>query len=415
MATSPHLTVITLTTSAFTKGIDILGTGDCTHPAWYAELREHLEPAEPGMYRLKEAFLKPLMQDIPDSCKNREIRFVPTVEISTIFTRENRVRKIHSVVVLSDLALIEPLQNAYARFGNLEVDGRPTLLADIKDIMDITLTVDPLSLFIPAHIWTPWFGVFGSKAGFDSLEEAFGPLAQYVYAIESGLDSDPGMNHHASDVGTRSILSHSDAHSSQKLGREATIFDIDFSYPELYNAIKTNNDALIGTIEFFPEEGKYHFDGHRKCDICISPQESRSMKNVCPVCGKALTLGVQNRVEKLTHEPSADPVPMKTVEYIVPLSEIFMEIHGVKSSTSQSVQNSYTKAIALFGNEFDILRTVSIDDIATAGFPELSRALSSMRNKNVSVTPGYDGVFGKVNLLGGNHTLKESPQLSLDL
>ena len=379
------------------KGINVLGTGDFTHPAYFAELREKLEPAEPGLYRLKEDFASTHDAKLPASLKNNLFRFLLTVEISNIYSKNGKVRKLHNLLVAPSLEVAAELNERLARIGNLKADGRPILGLDSKELLKICLQTSKDILFIPAHIWTPWFSMFGSKSGFDSITEAFEDLAGEIKAIETGLSSDPFMNWRLSQLDGLTIVSNSDAHSPGKLGREANVLNCELDYYAIVKAIKTNNEHFLGTIEFFPEEGKYHYDGHRLCGVRFTPTETKQHHGICPKCGKPLVIGVENRVEDLA-DRAADykPKQHKQVEYIIPLVELLAEIKGVKSSNSSAVVKSYEKICAALGDEFSILRKLPITDIKQAGFPEIAESLTRMRKGEVHVEPGYDGVYGVI-------------------
>lgn len=379
------------------KGINIIGTGDCTHPAWFSEMREKLEPAEPGLFRLKPEFAEAIDASLPPSVREQVIRFVPSVEIATIYKKGERVRKLHQLIILPSFESVSELNARLERIGNLKADGRPILGLDSKELLRHALQADARALYIPAHIWTPWFGAFGSKSGFNSLVEAYDELSTEVRAIETGLSSDPPMNWRVPDLDGLAVVSNSDAHSPGKLGREATVIQSGVSYDEIIGAIKTNDARLIGTIEFFPEEGKYHFDGHRDCNVRFSPAETREHKGICPVCGKPLVVGVENRLEELADRPAGFlPNAPKRVEYIIPLAEVIAELHNTKSTSGKAVTREYHEVLERLGNEFDVLRTVPVEAIGAAGFPLLKVAVERLRAGNVVREPGYDGVFGTI-------------------
>ncbi|HLZ14527.1 MAG TPA: endonuclease Q family protein, partial [Candidatus Saccharimonadales bacterium] len=315
------------------KGITIIGTGDFTHPAWFAELHEKLEPAEPGLFKLKDDLAEPIDKSLPPSVRGQMIRFVPSVEIATIYKKGERVRKLHQLIIMPSLQSVAELNARLERIGNLKADGRPILGLDSKELLRHALETDQRALYIPAHIWTPWFGMFGSKSGFDSIQEAYEELAPEIHAIETGLSSDPGMNWRVANLDGITVTSHSDAHSPQKLGREATVVQSALSYDDIVGAIKTNDARLVGTIEFFPEEGKYHYDGHRACNVRFTPAETKAHRGMCPVCGKPLVVGVENRLDSLATRPeNYAPKNPKRVEYIIPLAEILAELAGAKST-----------------------------------------------------------------------------------
>lgn len=408
------------------KGINIIGTGDFTHPAWFAELQEKLEPAEPGLYRLREDLAQSIDAVLPQSVRNNMIRFILTVEISNIYSKGGKVRKLHNVLVAPSYESVALINARLARIGNLKADGRPILGLDSKELLRITLATDRRMLFVPAHIWTPWFAMFGSKSGFNSIEEAFEELTPEIKAVETGLSSDPFMNWRLKQLKDITILSNSDAHSPQKLGREATVLNLNnktyetdrshMSYDNILDAIRTNDERIVGTIEFFPQEGKYHFDGHRACKIRFTPEETKKNRGVCPVCHAPLTVGVDYRVGELANHPeSYKPKSHKRVEYIIPLIEILSEIEGVKTATKK-VWSIYDRVYSALGNEFDILRNIPQQDIAKAGFSSLADAVGRMRKGEIYVDPGYDGVYGVIKVYGSKAQRQTSgEQLLFDL
>lgn len=396
------------------KGINIIGTGDFTHPGWFVEMQEKMVPAEGGLYKLKDEIVREIDKTLPKSVRNNIIRFVLTVEISTIYSKGGQVRKLHNCIVVPNFETASFINAKLDRVGNLKADGRPILGMDSKDLLTITLESHPDSLFFPAHIWTPWFAMFGSKSGFNSIVEAFEDLAPEIKATESGLSSDPFMNWRLEELRNRTIISNSDAHSPQKLGREATIIDCELSYQEFINAIKTNDKRLVGTIEFFPQEGKYHYDGHRACNIRFAPQETKQHNGICPVCHRALTLGVDYRIDEMADYPvEVIHKSGKTVEYIIPLHEILAEMLGKKVGT-KSVTEEYQRIYTSLGDEFSILRSIPVDQIRKKGFAELAHVIDRMRKGDVHIDPGYDGVYGVIKLFKNETERKQmGDQLSL--
>ncbi len=376
------------------KGITIIGTGDFTHPDWFAEMRDKLEPAEQGLFKLKNQFAAEIDRTLPESVRNSIIRFVPSVEISAIYSKGGKVRKLHQLIIVPSFRAVSEINARLERIGNVKADGRPILGVDSKELLRLSLEAEPDALFIPAHIWTPWFGMFGSKSGFDSIEEAFEELSPEIRAIETGLSSDPAMNWRVKNLDGLAISSNSDAHSPQKLGREATVIRADMTYAALTGAYKTNDERLIGTIEFFPEEGKYHADGHRLCGIRLTPQQTKEREGVCPKCEKPLVVGVNYRVNELADRPVDYQPNLKKVEYIIPLAEIIAELRGVKSSSNKAVMYECEKIYAVLGDEFSVLRTVPVEHIRESGFRLLALAIERLRNKDIVLEPGYDGVYG---------------------
>lgn len=398
------------------KGINIIGTGDFTHPAWFEELRENLEPAEPGLFRLKPELSDEIDKTLPPSVRDNIIRFVPTVEIATIFSKGGKVRKLHQLLIAPSFAAVSEINARLERIGNLKADGRPILGLDSKELLRHTLESDTNALYIPAHIWTPWFGMFGSKSGFDTIQEAYEELSPEIHAIETGLSSDPGMNWRVKNLDGLSVISNSDAHSPQKLGREATVIRAELTYDSIMGAIRTNDERLVGTIEFFPEEGKYHYDGHRACNVRFTPEQTKAHDGLCPECGKPVVVGVDYRVSELAEPDRATGYTpgRKQVEYIIPLPEILAELHNTKSTTSVKVVADYERAYRLLGDEFSILRSVPIEQIRDAGLPALALAIERMRRRDVVLDPGYDGVFGVIRVFKDTaERLETMNQLSL--
>jgi uncharacterized protein (TIGR00375 family) len=379
------------------KGINIIGTGDFTHPGWFEEMREKLEPAEAGLFKLHDDLAAEIDKRLPPSVRQQMIRFVPSVEIATIYKKGERVRKLHQLIIMPSLESVSELNARLERIGNLKADGRPILGLDSKELLRHALESDPRALYIPAHIWTPWFGMFGSKSGFDSIQEAYEELVPEIRAIETGLSSDPGMNWRVGDLDGLAVISNSDAHSPQKLGREASVIQSNVSYDDIIGAIKTNDERLIGTIEFFPEEGKYHYDGHRACGVRFSPAETRMNNGICPVCHKPLVVGVESRLDELATRPEEyvrkNP---KRVEYIIPLAEVIAELRSTKSTAGKGVSTAYHEVLDRLGDEFSVLRSIDTAAIEAAGFPLLALAIGRLRAGNVVREPGYDGLYGTI-------------------
>ncbi len=413
-ATSKSLTLEGLYKWGKIKGVNVIGTGDFTHPSWFSELRDKLEPAEPGLFRLKPTIAADIDKSLSESIKKQEIRFILTSEISNIYSKLGKVRKLHNLVIAPSFEDVSKINSYLERIGNLSADGRPILGLDSKELLKICLKINENILFIPAHIWTPWFAMFGSKSGFDSIKEAFDELSGEIVAVETGLSSDPWMNWRIKELQNIAIISNSDAHSPQKIGREATIFDCPFDYFQIISAIKNNDERLLGTIEFFPEEGKYHFDGHRICNVKLSADETKKLDRICPVCHHQLTVGVNFRVSELASFPVGfKPENHKKVEYIIPLPEIIAELKGVSVST-KSVSDTFIKVYNTLGNEFAILRNIPTKLISEAGFPELSLAVDLVRRNKVEIEPGYDGVYGKIRLFKDERARKNfGGQMSL--
>jgi len=378
------------------KGITVVATGDYTHPAWFAELTEKLEPAEQGFYRLKKEIAEPCDQEVPPACR-RPVRFVLSTEISNIYKKNNRTRKNHNLVLMPDLDSVARFNARLDAIGNIKSDGRPILGLDARDLLEIVLETSPEAFLIPAHIWTPWFSMFGSKSGFDAIEECFEDLSPHIFALETGLSSDPPMNWRVSNIDGRTLVSNSDAHSPSKLGREACLFDTELSYAGMRQAIKTGDPKLfLGTYEFYPEEGKYHFDGHRCCGVSFSPDVTRQHGGNCPVCGKPLTLGVLYRVEELAdREPAEKPARHHPFYSIVPLEEILSEILNV-GPASKKVNAAFKTVLKKLGPEFEVLYTIPVEKIKKSGVPLLDVAIDRIRRGDVQLTPGFDGEYGRV-------------------
>src|SRR5215468_546099 len=397
-ATSRELNLENLHKWATLKGITVVGTGDFTHPSWFAELQEKLEPAEQGLYRLKNPWRQAVEQELPPTCRN-EVRFLLSVEISSIYKKHGRTRKVHNLVMLPDLAHAEVFNRRLGAIGNLKADGRPILGLDSHDLLALSLDVCPDVLFVPAHIWTPHFAVLGSESGFDSLEECFDELLPYVFALETGLSSDPPMNTRLSALDRFAIISNSDAHSAPKLAREATCFDTDLGYAAIYTALKERDPSrFTGTLEFYPEEGKYHYDGHRKCQIRWKPAQTLQAAGRCPVCGGKLTVGVLHRVERLADRPEeVEPAVERPFEYLIPLPEVIGAAIDV-GPDSKKATAIYKTLLEQFGPELHILRTVPPEDIARCGEPLVAEALRRMRTGEVEILAGYDGEYGTIRI-----------------
>ena len=372
------------------KGVGLVGTGDFTHPKWREELNEMLTPDGEGVYRLKEAYALPCAVS-----EAEEPRFIVTGEISTIYKRDGKTRKVHHVIILPSLEKAEKLSHRLEAIGNLHSDGRPILGLDSRDLLDIVLESCPEAIYIPAHIWTPHFSLFGAFSGFDSIEECYGDLSTYIHALETGLSSDPPMNRRLSALDGHLLVSNSDAHSPQKLGREANLLSCKLDYSAIKNAL-TTGEGFEGTIEFFPEEGKYHLDGHRACQCRLEPEETAKYGGICPVCGKKITIGVLNRVEALADRMASSPME-KPFESLIPLPELVGETLGV-SSTSKKAQASYFDLLQKLGPEFSILREKTPEEIENAGGFLLGEAVRRLRAGKVIRQGGYDGEYGVISV-----------------
>ena len=397
MATSKEGTPENLDFWARKKGISLIGTGDFTHPVWREELKERLVSEGNGLYRLRDVYVKEESRKFP----GEGTRFVVSGEISSIYKKNGKTRKVHNVILLPSLEAADAMAQRLEKIGNIHSDGRPILGLDSHDLLEMMLDVCPEGILIPAHIWTPHFSVLGAKSGFDSVEECFEELAPYIHALETGLSSDPAMNWRISKLDRYQLVSNSDAHSPSKLGREANLLDIDCSYEGLYRAIQTG-EGLEGTVEFFPEEGKYHFDGHRKCGVSLSPVEAERLGGICPVCGKKLTMGVDHRVEQLADRAEGFvKKDGKKYESLVPLPEVISACMGY-STASKKVQGCFEQMIQTLGTEFDILRNVPSEDIKSCAGERIAEGIENVRTGNVKRIPGYDGEYGKIQLFDEN-------------
>ncbi len=402
------------------KGIDVLGTGDFTHPRWFEHLQQNLEEAEPGFFRLKPGNDEKLLEILPPGVtpKYQDIRFVLSAEISSIYKRHDKVRKVHNLIFAPDFDSVKRINATLAGIGNIESDGRPILGLDSRNLLEIVLEKAPDGILIPAHIWTPWFSLFGSKSGFDTIEQCFSDLSSHVFALETGLSSDPDMNRCISLLDRFSLISNSDCHSPAKLGREANVFNTEFDYFSLVEALRTprNNrgeQVFEATIELFPEEGKYHCDGHRKCGICLEPKQTDKHDGICPECGRPVTIGVLNRVMELAdREAPIYPVGSPDVYNLIPLPEVLSELLGTGPNTKK-VMNAYGALINKFGSEFNLLLEAPIDEICEKASSILGEAIQRIRESKVIRHPGYDGEFGVIKVFSNQEKQQISGQLNL--
>ena len=397
-ATSRELNPSNLHKWSALKGVDVVGTGDYTHPEWFAELSEQLEPTEEGLYQLEPGRRAAVEQELPERCR-RAVRFMLSVEISTIYKKGDKTRKIHHVVILPSLEAVARLNRRLGAIGNLQSDGRPILGLDSRDLLEICLEADENVLFIPAHIWTPHFAALGASSGFDSLEECYEDLLPHIFAVETGLSSDPPMNWRLSALDRYAIVSNSDAHSPQKLAREATCFDTECSYLGIYSALKDRDpERFLGTLEFYPEEGKYHYDGHRKCAVCYKPAQTLAAEGICPVCGRKLTVGVLHRVEKLADRPEGfRPEVAPPYEYLIPLDEVIGAAVGV-GPKSKKVRAVYDRLLDEVGTELEVLRRAGLEAIESCAGPLVAEGVRRMRCGEVDIYPGHDGEYGVISV-----------------
>src|SRR3989344_1542194 len=370
------------------KGIDIIGSADFTHPYWLKELKENLVEERQGLFKFKNS--------------DRKVLWMLTSEVSCIYSQGGKVRRLHLCLFAPDFATVEKINQALLdRKVNLSSDGRPIMGLSAKELTKIIMDINEKNLVIPAHAWTPWFSVFGSNSGFDSLEECFGEMTKYIYSIETGLSSDPSMNWRLSILDNITLISNSDAHSPANLGREANVFEIkpnQLSYDEIRRIIKEKDkNKFLYTIEFFPEEGKYHFDGHRDCNIQLSPIETKKNKGICPVCKKPLTIGVLNRVDQLADRREGYKLNSIPYRSLVPLLEIIAEVYGQGKNTKK-VDEVYHQMISKGGNEFRILLDLTKEELGKIADPAVVLGIQNVREGRINISAGYDGGFGSVKI-----------------
>ena len=410
-AVSPQMEIAQMVQWARVKGINLLGTGDFTHPIWFRDLRVKLEERD-GILSLKGKTNK----------KEGRVGFVLTTEISSVYSVLGRTRKVHNLILAPSFASVEKINKELESQGICLIsDGRPTVGLSARNLLELVMEIDENCLVIPAHAWTPWFSIYGSKAGFDSITECFGSSSKYIYAVETGLSSDPGMNWQIEELDTRSIVSFSDAHSLANLGREVTVFETDdhkyktekFKYSDIAGAIKKEKSSfrISNTLEFYPQEGKYHYTGHRKCGVIQSPWQTAKKGTVCPVCGKPLTVGVMERVAKLGRSAQIEVLEQKDelgvrwflkkgrpkYATLVPLAEIVAEVYKVGDS-SRKVMSEYERLINSLGTEHEILTKINIDEISKAAGEKLAEGIARVRAGEINIEPGYDGQYGRIKI-----------------
>jgi len=382
-ATSRDMDVENLARWCGLKGITLVGTGDFTHPVWLRELKAKLKPTGRGLFTYGTQ------------------QFMLTVEVSNIYPQGGRLRKIHNILLAPSFEVVDRINAVLARFGSLMADGRPTLSLPSHKLVEYVMEISPECLVIPAHVWTPWFSLYGSNSGFDSLQECFGDQTRHICAAETGLSSDPPMNWRLAELDGVMLVSNSDAHSPAKLGREANVFDCELDYAELTRVLRERDRSkFLYTVEFFPEEGKYHFDGHRACSQRLSPKETKAARGLCPACGRPLTIGVMSRVEALAdREPPAAEgrVPFRN---LIPLEEIIAEALGAQPGTS-AVRDEYFRLVQALGSEFAVLLDVPLGEVSRHTRPRVAEALRRVREGRVVIRPGYDGVFGEIHIFEG--------------
>ena len=400
-ATSQEMEVKALALWARRKGIRLLGTGDFTHPLYFLDLKSKLNQLGNGLFTLKED---------PEG-----VHFMLTAEVSNMYTQAGKSRRVHTLIFAPSFEAVERINTRLAKYGKTGSDGRPIFGFSAKDLLKMILDISPECLIIPAHIWTPWFSIFGANSGFNSIQECYEEEAKHIRAIETGLSSDPGMNWRLSALDDITLISNSDAHSPSKIGREANIFNCELSYKAITEAIRRKDPRkILYTIEFFPEEGKYHYDGHRNCGVLFSPQETRHHKSLGPVCGKRLTVGVMNRVEELADRPEGY-VPEKAIPAVrtVPLDEIIADAFGV-GANALSVEKEYLRLVEKGDSEFNILLELSPEELSSFTQPMILEGILRVREGRLKIIPGHDGVFGKIEIFSpeerGKETVSKEPK-----
>jgi uncharacterized protein (TIGR00375 family) len=382
-ATSRDMDIQHIAEWAKLKGITLMGTGDFTHHLWLEELKHNLEDLGNGLFKYKDIY------------------FILTAEISSIYSKRGKGYRIHNMVFSPSFKTTDKINEVLARHGNLASDGRPILGMDAAELARIVFDIDENCMIVPGHIWTPWFSLFGSMSGFDKIEHCFENQTPKIFALETGLSSDPAMNWRLSALDKFTLISNSDSHSPSKIGREANIFDCELNYKTIREVLKTKDKKrFLSTIEFFPEEGKYHFDGHRLCGVRWSPKETRAHNGKCPKCGKSVTVGVMNRVEQLADRPegytSANAIPFKN---LIPLNEIIAEAKGIGKSAA-AVEREYRSVVARFGTEFEILLRASKEDLLKGLPPRVAEGVLRVREARVNIKAGFDGEYGIISIFG---------------
>lgn len=401
-AVSKEMTLENLDRWAAMKGITVMGTGDFTHPKWIKEIKEKLEPAEAGLYALKPGILNRKPEtNFRSSISNPQTRFLLTVEISSIYSKSGKVHRIHNLVFAPSIDTAEKINKQLGWLGNIKSDGRPILGLDSKELAKIVFNIDPEAVIVPAHAWTPWFSIFGSMSGFNSIGECFEEFTPKIFAIETGLSSDPAMNWRLSKLDSIALISNSDSHSLRRIGREANVFDCGLSYSGIMAAIRSHDpEKFLFTVEFFPEEGKYHYDGHSDHKISMSPEETRKVGGKCPVCGRKVTVGVMSRVETLADRPAGSKpkgiIPFKSM---IPLDEIIGEAFDLGVS-SKKVKGEYLRIINDIGSEFKVLLEASESELKASAGPGVAEGIMRVRGGRVKIEPGYDGEYGEIKIFG---------------
>jgi uncharacterized protein (TIGR00375 family) len=396
-ATSKQMDVEHIAEFAKLKGITLMGTGDFTHHLWLEELKHNLEDSGNGLF------------------KHKGVNFILSAEISSIYSKNLKGYRIHNLIFAPSFKTVDKINDVLGKCGNLASDGRPILGLDAEELARIVFDIDENCMIVPAHIWTPWFSLFGSMSGFDKIEDCFGKQTEKIFALETGLSSDPGMNWRLSALDKFSLISNSDSHSPQKIGREANVFNCDLDYKTIREVLKTKDKKrFLYTIEFFPEEGKYHFDGHRLCDTRLSPKETKNNNGKCPKCGKPVTVGVMNRVEKLADRPEGF-VPANNIPYrnLIPFDEIIADAKNV-GKNSVSVERDYRSYLAKFGTEFEILLRASKEELLKGLPPRVAEGVLRCREGKVNIKAGFDGEYGIISIFEQeDKELNSEKQLSL--
>ena len=396
-ATSKNMDVAHLATWARYKGITLLGTGDFTHHLWLQELKAHLEPQEArGLFFYKDLY------------------FILSAEVSNIFSQNGKGYRVHNIIMIPTLSLAYEINKMLSHYGNLASDGRPILGMSCRALAAELFKISPDIMLVPSHIWTPWFSVFGSNSGFNSLEEAFDVYTDKITALETGLSSDPPMNWRLTQLDRFSLISNSDSHSPQRIGREANVFNCELNYWEIKKTLETKDkNKFLYTVEFFPEEGKYHYDGHRNCNVRFHPSETKKHEGKCPTCGRPLTRGVLNRVDELADREEGKK-PDNAIDYksLVSLDEIIAETKGV-AKNSKAVEKEYLNLVAEFGSEFNILVNVEEKELFSKLPTKLAQGIKRVREKRLKILPGFDGEYGIIKIFEEEEDTKENQQLSL--
>ena len=392
-ACSKDLSVAELAKWAKIKGIGLLGTGDFTHPLWLEELKDALRETGGGFY------------------EHGGVHFICTSEVNTLFYKAGRAHQIHHILMAPSIESVERINRALEAFGSLSLDGRPTLRMEARQLAKVVLGIEPRCLIVPAHAWTPWFAIFGSTSGFDTVEECFEDQAKHIHVLETGLSSDPAMNWRLKALDRYALISNSDSHSARRIGREANIFDCDLDYDTMVTALKTKDrTTFLSTLEFFPEEGKYHFDGHRACGIRWSPAETKRHGLRCPTCGKNVTVGVMHRIEELADRPEG-VVPEGAIPFkrVVALDKIIADALGANVGT-QAVEREYQNLIYTCGTEFNVLLEAPEEELRKATTAKIAEGILRMRQGHVVLEPGYDGEYGKVRIFASEEPIAATEQ-----